>query len=202
MRKLNKKSTVGLIILAAGSSTRMGTPKQLLKFGELSLLQNAVSTGLRSKCFPVVVVVGANKALLKLELENYPVFIAENNQWEAGMASSIGHGVNMVLDVYPSVEAVIIMLCDQPFVKTPLINKMISEYNRTKKAVIASFYNGTAGVPALFSRSLFNDLVALRGSEGAKKLILQHERDLLLIPFPEGAVDIDTPEDYLGLQQV
>jgi molybdenum cofactor cytidylyltransferase len=202
MRKLSKKPTVGLIILAAGASTRMGSPKQLLKFGERSLIQHVVTNGLRSKCFPIIVVLGASKELLKPELENYPVFVAINDQWEEGMASSIGRGLEMMLEVYANVEAVIIMLCDQPFVKTTLINKMINEYRRTSKPVIASFYNGTAGVPALFSHALFKGLSELRGSEGAKKLIAQYTADLLLVPFPEGAVDIDTPEDYLGLQQV
>lgn len=198
MCPLNMKSSVGLIILAAGESSRMGKPKQLLPFSGHSLIQHMVQSGLTSRCFPVVVVLGANAALIKLDISDLPVFIAENTQWEEGMASSIRIGMDMLLSVNSSVEGVIIMLCDQPYVKATLLNHFIEEYQLTHKSLIASSYAGTLGVPALFCKSLFPILMQLKGQEGARKIIA-HVTEVHSISFPEGEIDIDTPEDYLNL---
>lgn len=195
------KPTIGLILLAAGASTRMGSPKQLLEFEGQSLIRYATQNALRSRCFPVVVVVGANKELIKLELSDLPVFIADNSEWEEGMGSSISKGLEMLLSVHPHVKAAVIMLCDQPFVKTTLINQLIDEFEQKNTPLIVCSYGGSLGVPALFSADYFTALSTLQGNEGAKKLILTHQNQTVAIPFPEGKIDIDTPEDYLGLQQ-
>lgn len=195
------KPTIGIILLAAGASTRMGSPKQLLEFEGQSLIRYATQNALRSRCFPVVVVVGANKELIKLELSELPVFIAENPDWEEGMGLSISKGLEMLLSVHPHVKATVIMVCDQPFVKTTLINQLVEEFEQKNRPLIACSYGGSLGVPALFSSSFFPDLSALHGNEGAKKLIFTHQDQAVTIPFPEGNIDIDTPEDYLGLQQ-
>jgi molybdenum cofactor cytidylyltransferase len=196
MCPVNKKSSVGLIILAAGESSRMGKPKQLLPFQGQSLIQYMVQSGLTSRCFPVVVVLGANAPLIKLEISDLPLFITENVHWQEGMGTSIRAGMDMLLSVYAEVEAVIIMLCDQPFVKATLLNRFVEEYQHTHTPLIASSYANTLGVPALFDRSLFPLLQNLRGQEGARKLIM-HQSGVHSISFPEGQIDIDTPEDYL-----
>lgn len=200
MSSLNPKSTVGLILLAAGASTRMGSPKQLLTFNGETLIQLAVKTALRSQAFPVVVVVGAHKELVKLEIANMPAFLVENPDWEEGMGSSIRVGLEMIMQTYEAVEGVIIMLCDQPFVTTTYVNELITQFKNTKLPIVASKYKNTTGVPALFNRALFPELEALSGPEGAHKLIMAYQEELLSLPFPEGAVDIDTPADYLDLQ--
>jgi molybdenum cofactor cytidylyltransferase len=198
MCPVNKKSSVGLIILAAGESSRMGKPKQLLPFQGQSLIQYMVQNGLTSRCFPVVVVLGANAPLIKLEISDLPLFITENVHWEEGMGASIRAGMDMLLSVYDEVEAVIIMLCDQPFVKATLLNQFVEVYQQTHTPLIASSYAHTLGVPALFDRSLFPLLQNLHGQEGARKLIM-HQSGVHTISFPEGKIDIDTPEDYLTL---
>jgi molybdenum cofactor cytidylyltransferase len=195
------KPTIGLILLAAGASLRMGSPKQLLEFEGQSLIRYAVQNALRSRCFPIVVVLGANNELIKTELTDLPVFIAENPDWEEGMGSSIRQGLELLQSVHPHVKAVVVMLCDQPFVKTPLINMLVEEFEQNNIPMIACAYGGTIGVPALFSNRFFPELSALDGNEGAKNLILTNQNQSLAIPFPEGNIDIDTPEDYLGLQQ-
>lgn len=198
-----KKATVGIIVLAAGESTRMGVPKQLLPYQGKSLIRHCVQNALGSRGFPVVVVVGANSELIKRELAGLPVYVANNPHWEEGMASSIRCGLEMMLSVHTSIKGVVIMLCDQPFVNSTYINKLIDEFEEQQNPIVASYYGNSLGVPALFSRSLFKELSLLTGNEGAKKLIqiYKSESEVLPVPFPEGIVDIDTPEDYLGLQQ-
>jgi molybdenum cofactor cytidylyltransferase len=198
MCAVNKKSAVGLIILAAGESSRMGSPKQLLPIQGKTLIQYMVQSGLRSLCFPVVVVLGANASLIKLDIADLPVFIAENPDWEEGIGSSIRTGMKILLSVNAEVEAVIIMLCDQPFVKATLLNQFIAEYQQTQKPLIASSYADTLGVPALFNRTFFSQLQNLKGQEGARKL-LASQSQAHTISFPEGKIDLDTPEDYLSL---
>lgn len=193
-------STIGLIILAAGASTRMGSPKQLLVFDGKSLIRHSVQQALASKCFPVVVVLGANKELIKLELDDLPVFVAENPHWQDGMASSIQCGIEMLLTVHPGIQAAIIMLCDQPYVNTLFINNLLNTFEKKPQPVVASFYGNEYGVPALFRKDLFSELLALQGNAGAKKLMQQYKNEVVPVVFPEGLIDIDTPEDYLGLQ--
>jgi molybdenum cofactor cytidylyltransferase len=196
------RSTIGLIILAAGASTRMGSPKQLLPFSGKSLIRHSVQQALASKCFPVVVVLGANKDLIKLELDDLPVFVAENPDWKQGMASSIRAGLDMLRTVFPGVNAAIVMLCDQPFVNTLVINTLVDTFEKEPGSIVASYYGNDFGVPAVFPKKLFEDLSALEGNAGAKKLIQQHKEEVIPFVFPEGLVDIDTPEDYLGLQSL
>jgi molybdenum cofactor cytidylyltransferase len=198
MRPVSKQPSVGLIILAAGESSRMGKPKQLLPFQGQSLIQYMVQNGLTSRCFPVVVVLGSNAPLIKLEIKDFPVFVAENPHWEKGMGCSISAGMKMVRSVLSHVEAVIVMLCDQPYVKATLLNEFIEKYQQTRAPLIASEYGGTLGVPALFDFTYFDQLCNLQGHEGARK-ILAKEQNVLTIPFPHGEIDLDTPEDYLKL---
>jgi molybdenum cofactor cytidylyltransferase len=178
----------------------MGKPKQLLPLGGQSLIGHCVQTGLTSRCFPVVVVLGANAPLISLDIKDLPVFIAQNPNWEEGMASSIRTGVEMLLSVNSHAEATIVMLCDQPFVQPTLLNELIDTYHQTQKPIVSCSYGGILGVPALFSKYFFSHLQALQGQEGARKIIAGHQDLVQSLDFPLGSVDIDTPEDYLTLQ--
>jgi molybdenum cofactor cytidylyltransferase len=199
MDKLTPSTPVGLVILAAGNSSRMGQPKQLLPFDGESLVRRSVRLGLLSGCFPVTVVLGANSLLIGTELEDLPVFVAQNPDWEAGMASSIRAGLANTLHVLPTVGAVIISLCDQPLVTPAFLHGLTDAFAATGKPIIATRYGNTTGVPALFSRELFDALDKLNGQEGARKLIATHPEQVHAVPFPEAALDVDTPEDYLKL---
>jgi len=202
-------STVGLIILAAGASTRMGTPKQLLPYRERSFIRYITESAIcasqqrfaiASVCQPIAVVLGANAEQIKPEISQLPVQIVENQQWDEGMSSSIRVGLEALLGVNQNLEAVAIALCDQPFVSSQTINQLIEAYHLTGKPIIASEYAGTLGVPVLFSHTLFSELMALKSNEGAKQLIKRHIHEVFSIPFPDGAIDIDTPNDYEKLQ--
>ncbi|MGA9767959.1 MAG: nucleotidyltransferase family protein [Blastocatellia bacterium] len=195
--KVEKNSClpVGLVILAAGASTRLGRPKQLLMVDECSLLRRAIESALASVCQPIAVVLGAFATRLIEELIDLPAYVVINPHWEKGMSSSIRIGID-ALEAGLKIEAAIIMLCDQPFVTAEIIDDLVAAYRATGRQIVASEYGGTLGAPALFGRPLFADLKMLEEAEGAKKVINEHASQVLRIPFAQGAIDIDTPMDY------
>jgi molybdenum cofactor cytidylyltransferase len=187
--------SVGVVILAAGASTRMGTPKQLLRYGDRSLIQYVVDVAITSVCHPVVVVLGANAERIQPELEMFNVQVVYNLAWAEGMSTSLRAGIE-VLECSFKVDAVVLMVCDQPFVSTSLINQLVLQHQTTREPIIPSSYADILGVPALFHRTLFSELTALRGDSGARQIIKSHRiKDSLSIPFPQGVIDLDTPQD-------
>lgn len=193
-------SAVGLIVLAAGASTRMGMPKQLLQFGERSLISHVVEVAIASVCNPIIVVLGASGDRIKPEVEPLDARVVENPYWAEGMSTSIRTGIETLNAINPEVEAVLLMLCDQPFVSTQIIDQLVTAYRATGKPIIASEYAEISGVPALFSRALFSELSALSGDVGARQVIKQHAQAVFAVPFPEGVIDLDTPKDYEAFQ--
>lgn len=193
-------SAVGLIVLAAGASTRMGMPKQLLQLGERNLIGHVVQVAITSVCNPIIVVLGASSDRIKPEIEPLDARVVENPHWAEGMSTSIRRGIEAVNGINPEVEAVVLMLCDQPFVSTQAIDRLVAAYRATGKPIIASEYSEVLGVPALFSRAFFSELSALSGDVGARQVIKQHTQAIFRVPFPEGAIDLDTPKDYEAFQ--
>lgn len=189
----------GLVILAAGASSRFGESKQKIIFKGKSLLQRAVETALNSACRPVIVILGAYENEIKPDIENEDVIVYHNPQWEEGMASSIRLGIEVLEKTESKVSGVLLMVCDQPYVDTTLLNDMLNKKAITGKGIIACSYNNTLGVPALFDKKFFPELLSLAGQEGAKKLIMNHKEFVAEIPFPSGGFDIDTIDDYEAL---
>ncbi|MBE9004000.1 nucleotidyltransferase family protein [Fortiea sp. LEGE XX443] len=189
-------SDVGLIVLAAGASTRMGTPKQLLRYNQQSLIRHIVEVAIASVCQPVIVVLGAYAELIQPEIDPIQVHIVKNPLWNEGMSTSIRVGMEALNTINPDAEAVVIMLCDQPFVSPQFINQLVEVHQTSGKLIVASEYAYTLGVPALFNRALFAKLTTLSGTAGAKQLIKNYAQEVLAIPFPEGLIDLDTPKDY------
>jgi molybdenum cofactor cytidylyltransferase len=183
------------IILAAGESSRLGFPKQTLLYKGKTLLEWAIEAGNKSKCNPVVVVLGANAASIEPGIKNHPITIVHNPAWPEGMASSIRAAIQYIEKI-DAIENAIVMLCDQPFVNRALIDSMIYKQQQTGKPIVACSYNDTVGVPALFSRSLFPELLSLQGKDGAKKILDKHKENIAVIPFEKGGTDIDTIADY------
>lgn len=190
---------VGAVILAAGSSSRMGRPKQLLRFGGESLLRRAALAALGAWCDPVVVVTGAHAAQARGELRGLNVREVENLGWESGMSSSVRAGVGALLETHADAGAVVLMLCDQPLVTAEVIAALVAAHRATGRAVVASRYAESFGVPALFARPLFGELSRLEGGAGAKQVIGRHAPSAHFVPFPGGEVDVDTPEDFSRL---
>ncbi len=192
--------TIGIIILAAGASTRMGKPKQLLPYQGRSLLRHITEVAIASRNQPVIVVLGANAEIIKPEICQLPVEIVENLQWASGMSSSIRTGIEVVNALGQNVEAVIITLCDQPFVSVQVINQLVEAYHRSDKAIVACEYADTLGVPALFNHTFFSQLMNLKQGEGAKQIINKYINQVTSVCFLQGLIDIDTPDDYEQLQ--
>jgi len=192
----------GCIILAAGDSTRMnGAAKQLLEFGGKTLLRRAADAAIETDFDRIVVVLGSNAEEFKKEIEDLPVEIAVNKNWETGISSSIKAGISGLIDE-ENIVAVVVMLCDQPFVTTKILRRLRETFNETGKSIVACLYAETTGVPALFARAVFDDLIALQKDEGAKKVIKKYEPETAVIHAPEAAIDVDTARDYEKLKAV
>ncbi len=188
-------TNISLIVLAAGSSSRMGQSKQLLKIGDESLLAHsatiAIAAGLRT-----IVVLGANEPEHRKAIVSLQVDIISNANWKNGMGSSLKTGLKYLLTSAPRTEAVIVMVCDQPLLTTAHLEKIRTKYEKSGKRIIASYYSGKPSVPALFHKSLFSEISDLPDDQGAKQIFQRHTNDMLTIDFPEGALDLDTPDDY------
>ena len=184
----------GIILLAAGSSSRLGRPKQLINYHGKTLIQNSIEVAQHSAADDLVVVLGCNSELIQTGIESKEVPVLVHAHWEEGMSSSMQCGLRHLLET-SQVEQVILMLCDQPYVSQELLDQLIKIKKDSGKGIVACSYAGTAGVPALFDQFYFPELLALKGAEGAKKVILNHQGDTVLVDFPLGAVDLDTEED-------
>lgn len=194
-----ENNNIGAIILAAGSSTRLGSLKQLLKFEGKTLLERITETALAAGLDPIIVL-GASAEKIRSSVKNLPAKIVLNENWESGMSTSIIEGLKKALEENPKLSAVILLLCDQPFITTESILRLIKAYKDTEKPIVASEYKETVGVPAVFSKEVFPELFELKGTKGAKTIIKNRVKtDIHLVSMPEAAVDIDTVEDVKQL---
>ena len=192
----------GAVILAAGGSSRFGQSKQLLPFRGKTLLRTIINAACEAGCSPVVVVIGSNDEKIHPELAHAKVIEVRNANWLRGIGSSIRSGVQALIDYAPDVAAILLLVCDQPAVNARVIENLIATRETTKKEIVASSYADTVGVPALFDRSLFERLLSLGDEAGAKSIILQNLDRVAQFAFPEGAIDIDTWEDWGKLNGV
>jgi molybdenum cofactor cytidylyltransferase len=190
---------VGAVILAAGGSVRLGQPKQLLKFRGETLVARAMRAVEETHCTPVVVVVGESGNAIRDELRGTSAVVVENPDWREGLGTSIRCGLKHLLESAPATDAVILLACDQPLVDASTIAALIAAQDKARKAMVASSYANTLGVPALFDRSCFEELLALPDNSGAKSLIAARPDDVATIAFDDGAIDIDTPADFQRL---
>ena len=195
-------ATVGLLLLAAGSSSRLARPKQLLPYQGQTLLRHAAEVAAASPCRPLVLVTGALHDELLPEIEGLPFHVVRNDAWADGMGGSIAAGLAELESASeePAVDAIVVMLCDQPLVSEEVIGALIVQFQATRQPVVASAYAGTQGVPALFGREVFPQLLALRGASGARELLQQYAH-LPTVAFPGGATDVDTEAQYAALAQ-
>lgn len=181
------------LLLAAGGSSRLGRPKQLLEIEGKTLVRRAAEALIEAGCSPILVVLGSEFEGSRKQLEGLPVEVIENPDWPSGMSTSIVAGVGHLVEIEPSCAAVLITVCDQPFVTGSHLRRFVEEFYATRKSMIAAEYNGVTGVPAIFDRSRFDDLRDLRGDKGARELI--RNSSAASIPLSEAGVDIDTAAD-------
>lgn len=189
----------GIIILAAGSSSRLGRSKQLLDYKGKTLLQTVINEALETSCRPVLVVLGANAKEIASQHQNDQTNFVINESWENGMASSIVAGLSTMIKNNSEIESIIIAVADQAFIKMINFNNLIEKQKETGKNIIASTYAETIGTPVLFKKDYFEALLSLTGAEGAKKILKQYPQDLETVVFEHGEIDIDTETDYNNL---
>jgi molybdenum cofactor cytidylyltransferase len=184
----------GIILLAAGSSSRLGRPKQIIEIQGKTLIQKAIDEANMSQADCLVVVLGANADLIQtgFDISSTPFIV--NPDWQQGMSSSMQAGLRFLMEK-EEIDQVLLMLCDQPFVDASLLDQLITARETSGKGIVVSAYSNTLGVPALFDRRYFEELLQLTGSEGAKKVIFKHQAEVHALDFPLGAVDLDTEED-------
>jgi molybdenum cofactor cytidylyltransferase len=191
--------SIAAIIVAAGASSRLGQPKQLVMVDGQPLLQRTVRCAREAGAEPVFVVLGAYSDVIEKAIDFGTAKIVMNHDWEEGLASSIRAGVTAV-NARTEAAGVLLMTCDQPRVMATHLRKMIKVFDtRLQTAMIASVYGGTRGVPVLFPRVLFPDLLALRGDKGARGLLATASLPVVEVQFEGGEVDIDRPEDLMEL---
>ncbi|MHA4846860.1 nucleotidyltransferase family protein [Flavitalea antarctica] len=193
---MNSIPDFAIIILAAGQSSRMGEPKQLLVYENATLLERAVQTASAVAGDKLCVVLGANANIIKEQVPNVAGISVFNENWKRGMGTSIAVGLQSILDLYPNTKAVIIMAADQPFVNSGHLHAMITHKAESHKPIVASAYKDAIGIPALFDEMFFEDLLNLETDKGAKDIIITHEQQVASLPLPGGEIDIDTPEQF------
>ncbi len=186
---------IGAIVLAAGSSSRLGRPKQLLPYEGESLIRRTIRAALGASCSPVVVVVGYGRERIEEELAGLEVLIGEHPHWHQGIGSSLRAGLRQMLEHSPDIDAVLTLVSDQPFVTSSLLSKLINARKETGLPVAACEYAETLGVPALFDSTVFHVLAGLGDQQGARTILKTLSKFVAHVPFPEGAIDIDTPAD-------
>ena len=183
------------IILAAGSASRMGQPKLLLPWKGEALICHAARTAL-SCLNPVIVVTGAWQKEIQDALNDLPVTMVHNPDWEKGQSTSVRTGINAL--PYDAVAAVF-LLGDQPYVSKELIQGLVKEYNQTRPPILAAYVGGKRSNPVLFDRATFYDLRQIEGDVGARAIFKYHQIMPYAWPDENLLFDVDTQEDYQKL---
>ncbi len=177
----------------------MGRLKQLVRYGDRTLVQHCVKQAIEAGFGPVIVVVGAEADAVRAAVAAQPVEIAQNRHWQLGMGSSLAAGVQQLQELAGQSAAVAILLADQPLVTANHLKEMRRLLYTEPAPIVAAEYNGTLGVPALFKRELFATLASLPPDAGARHVLRDSGFAVTAFPLAEAAVDIDTPEDLAAL---
>lgn len=190
------------MVLAAGASSRLGTPKQLIDFRGEPLVRRAARAAMEAGATPVVVVLGAEAASIApafAGLENVSSVV--NERWQSGLASSVATGMREVQRLCSHCDAVLITTADQALVGREALRALLDAFAGDARLVAAD-YSGTIGVPAVIGSEHFDAMLALEGDAGAGRWLRTKLSEVRRVPLPEAAVDIDTPEDRAMLATI
>jgi molybdenum cofactor cytidylyltransferase len=188
-----------IIVLAAGASTRLGQAKQLVQIAGRPALQQVVSNAIAVAGSAVTVVLGAQAADITRMLQHSSASVLINRQWQEGLASSIRCGMSSLSH---ACDAVMLLLGDQVAVTAADLKRLISAWNGQDSIIATSVYSGQLGVPAIFPRFAFSELMQLRGDQGAKAIINRYTSRLAHVPMPNAAYDLDTAEQVAQMQEL
>jgi molybdenum cofactor cytidylyltransferase len=187
------------VILAAGASTRLGTPKQLVHLGGETLLARTIRIAQEAGCEPILVVLGFRAEEVNQSISGRPVSILINRDWAEGMGASLRCGMTGLEQLSPRPSHVMLLVCDQVALNVDVLKGLKLTLTGGAKTIAASRYAGRAGAPALFAERYFSKLATVRGDRGARDLIESHAEDVVFVEFPGGAMDLDTPEQLREL---
>lgn len=187
-----------VLVLAAGASTRLGQPKQLVKLGGRPALHIVVSNAVAVAGHAVTVVAGAHAREMTHLLAHSPASVIVNRHWEEGMASSLRFGVAALP---PACEAVMVLLGDQVGVNADDLKRLASAWKGEESMIAASVYDQHVGVPAIFPRLCFSELMELRGDHGARRVLERNNYRLVRVPMANAGIDLDTPADLAALTE-
>jgi len=184
------------VVLAAGGSSRFGSPKQLVRVQGHALLTRAVANAVEIAGHGVTVVLGAHAAELTALLRHSSASVIVNRDWQEGIASSIRAAVARLP---AGCDGVLLTLADQAAVTVDDLARLIAAWRGNSRSIAAARYDGTTGVPAIFPRADFAALAALRGDRGARDLLRRNADRTIAVAVANASIDIDTPEDLLRL---
>lgn len=188
--------STGILILAAGSASRMQQPKMLLPYGKGTILSHLLEETKAVQPQAICLVTGYYHAAMMPLPQTEPVMVVYNERWQEGMAGSIKTGLFALLEQQPALDSVMILVSDQPFITRDLLQEMLQTQETSGKAIVAAFYNGVKGTPVLFASRYFHHLQQLQGDKGARSILQLVPDDIATVDFAAGEMDIDTPEDY------
>ncbi|MFM2358234.1 MAG: hypothetical protein RLY16_226 [Bacteroidota bacterium] len=192
-------SHCGVVVVAAGQSKRLGRPKQLLMYDGKTLINRLLHMVHQAGQFSTVVVLGAAAVDIRQQMEDESSTIIINEQWEEGMGGSIKLGLTALLQQHPTVDGVMILVCDQPYLTAENIQALVQLQKETDLPIAACYYAQILGTPALFHQTYFSQLLNLKGDVGAKYIIQHHQSQVAALHFEKGMLDIDTEKDYQQL---
>jgi len=193
-------SPTSAVILAAGTSRRMGTVKQLLQLDDRPLLQHALDNVRASEVNEIVLVLGFAAEAIRREIDAQKVRVVINESYQQGMGTSLRAGLS-ALD--SQAEAAIIVLADQPFVQPATLDQLITEHHRSKAQIVIPTYRGFRGNPVLLDRSVFSEVMALNGDIGCRAIFGDHLEGIVKVPVDDVGIllDIDRQSDFEALRQ-
>lgn len=188
---------IAVVILAAGASRRMGSAKQLLPWGETTLLKHTITTAQKTCANSIIVVLGANYNVIKKDIKDIPITIIKNNNWELGLGQSIACGASFVLKLKEDIDGVLFMLADQPFINSKYLNKIMNTFLISTNQIISTSYSdGKNGVPTLFDKCYLKELSTLSDDNGAKSILREYHDNVNVLDSKIENFDIDSKADY------
>jgi molybdenum cofactor cytidylyltransferase len=197
-----RDARVAAVVLAAGGSRRLGTPKQLVTFRGEPLVRRAAYAALGAGADPVAVVIRSGDDAVAAVVAELPVELVENAAAAGGMATSVQAGVAYLRTSVADLGAILLLACDQPMVDASYLEALLHVWRRTGRPIAASEYGGVPGVPCVVAAELMDELLALEGDTGARGVIRRDPNRVAVVPFPGGAVDVDTAEDLEDLEKL
>ena len=189
-------SKIAIVILAAGKSLRMGFAKQIIRINNEPLLKITLDK-IESISEDTYCVLGANKDLILEEIHFNNTVVIDNLNYEKGLSSSISICIEFFEKKNLNYDGVLFVLGDQPAIETEYFLSIINRFNEHKTKIIATNYDGKAGVPALFPKSFFKELKIIKGDKGAREILKNKPKSIIFESFKTNLVDIDTNKDLI-----